>query len=200
MPEARISGRPDLRRSRAEDGSKSVELIKVLQMGASYGYISSIEVAFVTACTALLSAFVAPFITLRMARAQIRATVVSSNRQRWIETLRDLIAAFCAQVIAAAPVRAQILGEAGILQTTDPELLTKIEEIVRTFTKIRLLINPSEADHRALIDILMRIVATLRTAPLDTTIGTSIDEHIETVVTVSQVILKREWARVKTGQ
>ena len=162
--------------------------------------IGPIEVAFVTACTAFLSSFAAPFITLRMTRAQIRATVVSSNRQRWIETLRDLVAAFCAQAVVAAPIRAKIFGEKGILLSTDTVTLEKIEEVVRTFTKIQLMINPLETDHQELVAVLTRIVATLRSTPLDAALETSIDELVEEVVRRSQAILKREWARVKIGE
>lgn len=42
--------------------------------------ISPIAVAFVTACTALVSSVIAPMITMRMGRAQIRASVISNNR------------------------------------------------------------------------------------------------------------------------
>lgn len=162
--------------------------------------LSPIEVAFVTACTAMVSALIAPFITVRMGRAQIRASVISNNRQRWIETLRDLIAAFCAQAIAATPRRRSLLAAGGGIVTTDADMLDKIEDLLKTFMKIRLMTNPLEADHQELVKVLTRTMTTLRTAPLDTDLEPSIREAVEEIVTKSQPILKREWARVKAGE
>jgi hypothetical protein len=88
--------------------------------------ISPIAVAFVTACTALVSSVIAPMITMRMGRAQIRASVISNNRQRWIETLRDLIAAFCAQVTTATPMRKSLLNGSGGILVGDPDMLDKL--------------------------------------------------------------------------
>ncbi|WP_018897708.1 hypothetical protein [Rhizobium sp. 2MFCol3.1] len=162
--------------------------------------ISPIAVAFVTACTALVSSVVAPMITMRMGRAQIRASVISNNRQRWIETLRDLIAAFCAQVTTAAPMRRTLLDANGGILVTDPDILNRLQEIMKTFTMIRLMTNPLEADHQELITVLTKTMTTLRTAPLDEDLDPSVRQAVEEVVQKSQVILKREWSRVKAGE
>jgi uncharacterized membrane protein len=162
--------------------------------------ISPIAVAFVTACTALVSSVVAPMITMRMGRAQIRASVISNNRQRWIETLRDLIAAFCAQVTTAVPMRRTLLDANGGILVTDPDILDKLQEIMKTFTMVRLMINPLEADHQELIAVLTRTMTTLRTAPLDEDLDPSVRQSVEDVVHISQIILKREWSRVKAGE
>jgi uncharacterized membrane protein len=162
--------------------------------------ISPIAVAFVTACTALVSSVVAPMITMRMGRAQIRASVISNNRQRWIETLRDLIAAFCAQVTTAAPMRRTLLDANGGILVTDPDILNRLQEIMKTFTMIRLMINPLEADHQELIAVLTKTMTTLRTAPLDEDLDPSVRQSVEEVVQISQIILKREWSRVKAGE
>lgn len=162
--------------------------------------ISPIEVAFVTACTALLSSCVSPLITLRMTRAQIRASVVSNNRQRWIETLRDLIASFCAKAAVTAPVRARVLGETGILASADAKALSRIEELIKTHIKITLMINPLEADHQDLVAAISRTVAALRASPLTDLPDESVEKLIEDVIVKSQAILKREWARVKRGE
>ncbi|MFK0334753.1 hypothetical protein ACIQUB_26960 [Rhizobium sp. NPDC090275] len=162
--------------------------------------ISPIAVAFVTACTALVSSVVAPMITMRMGRAQIRASVISNNRQRWIETLRDLIAAFCAQVTTAAPMRRTLLDANGGILVTDPDILNRLQEIMKTFTMIRLMTNPLEADHQELIMVLTKTMTTLRTAPLDEDLDPSVRQAVEEVVQKSQIILKREWSRVKAGE
>lgn len=161
--------------------------------------ISPIEVAFVTACTALLSSFVAPMITLRMARAQIRASVVSNNRQRWIDALRDLIASFCAQIQAAVPIRTMIMDERGALIIKDHEKIMKLEEVMKTLTKIRLMTNPHEQDHQALVATLAKGLSTFRAMSGEGDLEARIAEIVQEAVHISQGIFKREWERVKRG-
>jgi hypothetical protein len=159
-----------------------------------------IAVAFVTACTALISSFVAPLITLQIGRAQIRASVISNNRQRWIETLRDLISSFCAQATTAALARKTLLDTTGSLLVSDPAMLEKLEEVMKTYTKIRLMTNPLEADHQQLVALLTEAMTTLRTAPVEADLEPIIRDAVEVVITTSQALLKREWARVKAGR
>ena len=45
--------------------------------------------SLITATTALVASIMSPFVTLSVARRQFRANVISTNRQRWIETFRD---------------------------------------------------------------------------------------------------------------
>lgn len=45
-------------------------------------------ISLVSACTALVASVVGPFVTLAVAKRQFNATVLSANRQKWIETLR----------------------------------------------------------------------------------------------------------------
>jgi hypothetical protein len=49
-------------------------------------------ISLVSACTALVASIVGPMVTLSVAKRQINASVLSANRQRWIESLRDLVA------------------------------------------------------------------------------------------------------------
>jgi hypothetical protein len=43
-------------------------------------------------------------------------------------------------------------------------------------------------------------MTTLRTAPLDEDLDPSVRQSVEDVVQISQIILKREWSRVKAGE
>jgi hypothetical protein len=54
--------------------------------------MDALTIAFVTACTALISAIVGPAVSYVVARRQIRASVISNNRERWTEALRDSVA------------------------------------------------------------------------------------------------------------
>jgi len=48
-------------------------------------------ISVISACTALVASIVGPFVTLAVARRQFNATVLSANRQKWIEASRDLL-------------------------------------------------------------------------------------------------------------
>lgn len=82
----------------------------------------------------------------------------------------------------------------------DPDLLDKLQEIMKTFTKIRLMANPIDADHQELIAVLTRAMTTPRTAQLDEDLEPSIRQAVEEVVRKSQVIFNREWGRMKAGE
>jgi hypothetical protein len=78
---------------------------------------------------------------------------LSANRQKWIETLRDMLAELTSLLVAALVIKARWKEKwdkgRGAL-SADPALLEKLERIVLTQTKIRLLIHPSEVDHQRL--------------------------------------------------
>ena len=110
-------------------------------------------ISLVSACTALVASILGPVVALVIAKRQINANIVSSNRQRWIESLRDLIAELLSQLVAVLVVKTGWKGDwAGGLPAiqSDRSLLEKLERIVLVQSKIRLLINPNEADHQAL--------------------------------------------------
>jgi hypothetical protein len=159
-----------------------------------------IVITFITACTAFVSAIVGPFITFRIGKAQISASVLSANRQKWIEEFRDLAATFCSQAIAASLVREKVIEGGRIIVAHDSDLLRRLEELTKTFTKIRLMTNPIEPDHQVLIKMLASIMTTLRTAPVDTDLEGDIQTNVDAIVATTQVVLKREWVRVKSGR
>src|SRR5512144_1751006 len=112
-------------------------------------------VTLVSACTALVASIAGPAVTLTVARRQISANVVSVNRQRWIETLRDLVAELIALIATGMMVRLERARDStsvNALFATDPLMIQKVERIVMVRNKIRLLTNPGEDDHRQLLD------------------------------------------------
>ena len=159
-----------------------------------------IVVTSISACTALMAAIVGPFITFKIGKAQINASVLSANRQKWIDEFRGLVATFCSQAIAASLVREKMIEGGRIIVAHDLDLLRRLEELTKTFTKIRLMTNPIEPDHQVLIKMLASIMTTLRTAPVDTDLEGDIQTNVEAIVATTQVVLKREWVRVKSGQ
>jgi hypothetical protein len=127
--------------------------------------IHPVLLSLVSAATALVASFAGPFVTFRIGRAQIKATVLSTNRQRWIDGFRELVAALCSQVAVVVQVREKMIKE-GKSTPDEPEILLHFERLVFTFTKIRLMINPLEEDRQMLLDTMQKLLTTIRTAPL----------------------------------
>ena len=57
-------------------------------------------ISLISASTALVASVIGPFVTLTVAKRQFNATVLSANRQKWIETLRDLLAELISVLVA----------------------------------------------------------------------------------------------------
>ncbi len=48
--------------------------------------------SFISASTALIATIAGPYVAVKTARSQIKANLISTNRARWIESMRDLVA------------------------------------------------------------------------------------------------------------
>lgn len=143
--------------------------------------------AILSAATALIAVVLGPLVSLWAARRQSRVTVLSANRQAWINTLRDLIAECMA-----------ISGFIHIADWSDrkqSEFDEKMERFALVVAKIRLMLNPNEQDHKRLSEILGQLMNTLRSLKeKDPVKGAQL---MKDFVPLSQTILKREWERVK---
>jgi hypothetical protein len=156
-------------------------------------------ISLISAGTALVASIVGPIVTLAVARRQFNATVLSANRQKWIESLRDMLAELLSLLVAALVVKSKWKDRwdkgRGAL-TADPALLLKLERIVLTQSKIRLLVNPADADHRRLCEA---IDAAFKRLQSEDALDSETETDIETITGLAQAILKREWQRVKLG-
>jgi hypothetical protein len=137
-----------------------------------------------TVRTALTTAQAQVRTALEVARLQVRSSVVSSNRQKWIDALRDELAEF--------------LAERDLLTTKlqDPapdsvSVRTSSSRLIRLFHQLQLRLNPKEEDHARIMELTSQL-AGRPTGSLD-------DGMIEELVKLSQTVLKREWDRVKSG-
>ena len=156
-------------------------------------------ISMISAATALVASIVGPLVTLSVGRRQFAATVLSTNRQRWIEQLRDLLAEFIAQLGTVWVIRATWQGkwDKGLAPiAADPARLEKMQRLLLVQWKIRLMLNPTEADHQELYQAIERSLDRLREERSEET-ETATD--IETISRMGQMILKREWQRVKSG-
>ena len=154
----------------------------------------NIEPAVVSAITALVAVIVGPIITLLVARKQINASVLSGNRQQWINRLRDELASLVAIVhhLPSAHANESISTDAAI---------EKYGEFVEKAQTVKLLINPKEPDHTNLVKLIEnasdQIIASINSNRAK---ASELEAAAAAIVSCAQSILKREWERVKRGQ
>jgi hypothetical protein len=158
------------------------------------------DTTFISALTALAAVVLSPLATLLATRWQnrtsldttkreIAATVVSANRQKWIDELRNSIAAF--QSLSGELLYRRTLGESGKWYD-DP----RFERVTELRFKIALLINPREEDHQNLLALVDRRLNLLSVAPAQE-VSKEGQEISAELTSVAQKVLKREWERVK---
>jgi hypothetical protein len=157
-------------------------------------------ITLVLAANAMIASIAGPLVSTRIARIEFKANVLSVNRHKWIETMRDLVASLNSQVLIAAALRQTLEEPTSIVIARDSELLKRVENLLRTVSKIELMLNPLETDHQQLKALMSEAVDQLRSPPP----GGSIEERIEAIsrdiIQLAQAILKREWVRVKRAE
>jgi len=161
--------------------------------------MDSALLSLISACTALVASIAGPFVTLFVAKQNFNATVLSTNRQKWIESLRDMLAEFISMLMAALVVKSNWKdnwdrGRAPL--AADPALLDKVQRLLLAQTKIRLLLKPNDADHEHLF---RAIDAAMKRLEAEEALESTTEGDIETIATLAQAILQREWERVKHG-
>src|SRR5258708_18484973 len=109
--------------------------------------MDALTIAFVTACSALVSAAVGPVVSIVVASKQIRASLVSGNRERWIEALRDSVAEYVAIALSAAMLREALRKDAFQAIRDDPQLARLAELLAPARDNIALMLNPPQAAH-----------------------------------------------------
>ena len=114
----------------------------------------------------------------------VSVNVLSANRQVWVNDVRNTLANFIVAVDHLAIVSSG--GQLG----SDVHLLAKtMNEHVLHLKRLQLLSNPNEADHIELIRLCNEYTNTI-------TNNASIDQ--KELIAQGQVVLKREWERVKS--
>ena len=153
----------------------------------------------ISACTALVASIAGPIVTLIVAKRQFNANVLSANRQKWIETLRDQVAEMVSLIVAAAVMRSnckESWNKGQALLASSPAWMEKLERLVRVQWKTRLLLNPTESDHQALDQAIDCAVKRLQ---LESCTDAETEADLTRITIQAQAILKREWVRVKHG-
>ncbi len=115
------------------------------------------------------------------AMLNINKTVLSENRQAWINTVRETISEYMKVHTA---LDNQSTGEAATLL---------IDDLVYLQTKIILLLNPLEKESDELVKEIAKI-----TKPADKRTDINTNAVKANILILTQGILKKEWERVKT--
>jgi hypothetical protein len=156
-----------------------------------------LTISFVTACTALVSAAAGPLASVVVASRQARVSLISGNRERWIEALRDSIADYVAVAFSAAALQ-EARQEAPVAAVRDdPDLWHVVEGVTRARTRVLLMLNPAKPGHlelTAAIDRSYRILAH-GSARFE-----AITPVLDALTSVARSVLKAEWSRVKRGE
>lgn len=127
----------------------------------------------------------------RIAKEQIHAQVISSERMKLIGLLRDSIASYVGCIVDF--IRYEEFTKAGDVSVEERWHTTMAKAPAFQVT-IELLLNPKEADHVRLSKLLMQALYTVKH---DTQHR---DQTITDIQTTAQAILKREWEVVKKGK
>ncbi len=158
--------------------------------------MDALTITFVTACSALVSAAAGPLVSIVVASRQIRASLISNNRERWVEALRDSLAEYVALSVSAAMLREVLRKEAFEAIRDDPPLAKLAERIALARNRILLMLNPAKAEHDKLCAaiedadrLLLESEATL----------VQMNDRVDAITRAGRSVLKIEWARVKRG-
>jgi hypothetical protein len=161
--------------------------------------LASFPLSLVTAMTALVASIMGPFVTLQVARRQFRANVISTNRQKWIETFRDRVSELLSLMNAAQIIKRHSIeswqGGLGPVQS-NLGLTEKFERAYMALAEIRLLTNASDLEHQRLNEALAAALAHLQHDELrNEELAASVDD----VIALGRTIIRHEWGRVKLG-
>ena len=147
---------------------------------------------------ALVAVFFGPLVQLSIANKQIRVATRSTNRQDWINALRDEISEFLGH----------IANLDFMLELKDNEPYDEIDEDIDElgqalyyhYYKVQLLINPEEKDHEELHEKMNAIENVLWEEKMGKKKRAErLSELMAELTGISQRVLKREWKRVKKG-
>jgi hypothetical protein len=154
----------------------------------------NINPEMVTAITALVAVVVGPLLSIYVARKQINTEALSKNRQEWINKLRNELAELITIVMHVPPAYAAN-------SINNQEAIAKHGELTEKVELVKLLLNPKESDHQELVRLITSASIQVKDA-INQRQGNAVklEEVAERVVKQAQIILKREWERVKKGE
>ena len=148
----------------------------------------------VSAITALVAVLFGPLISVYITKKQINSSVLSRNRQEWINRLRNVLAELVTIIQHVPPAHAAN-------SITSQEAIAKHGELTEKIELVKLLLNPNETDHQELVRLISSASVQVQDA-INRREGKASEMQgaAQRIVAQSQGILKREWNRVKNGE
>lgn len=132
-------------------------------------------------------------------RTKTRVDILSKNRQDWINTLRNTLAEYISAALALAELKklrraidSDLSHADGAVVDWNYRVHAAIAETVRLKAKIALLSNPAEEDFQKLMEAVAQVQQAAQSND-----ALSLSENSDSLVAISQKILKNEWERVK---
>ncbi|SRR6266446_1303187 len=143
---------------------------------------------------ALLAVFIGPLITLKIGSRQTELSrriaskqIVAPMRQAWINTFREKLSEFTSAAFHYWNVRQVTVGMVE-LKDEEQRRLAQLEH------EIELLINPTEPDHKELVETIKQIPWRLERG---TDESGELNLLMDKATTLGQKIFKTEWDRIK---
>jgi hypothetical protein len=158
--------------------------------------VDVLAITFVTACSALVSAAAGPVVSVIVSTRQIRASLVSNNREQWTVALRDSLAEYVALVVSTAILQEAQQKAAILAVRDDPHLASLAERIAQAKNRILLMVNPSEPEHSELCLLVEQAYRLLLEG--DGSMK-EFGDCVDAITNAGRAVLRHEWARVKRG-
>jgi hypothetical protein len=159
--------------------------------------MDQLSITFLTATTALIAGIASPLVSISVARRQFKASVISNNRERWIEALRDSIAEYIALATCAPLLVSRARVANGKTLSADHEILQMAERMVLVRSKIVLMTNATKDHHvdlRCSIDAVHTALASNYTIDREQWV-----RYLDAITLAGHAVLEAEWVRVKRG-
>ncbi len=147
--------------------------------------ILSAIAAIIAAVVAAIAAIVGPLATTRISRRQ----TISALRQQWIDHLRDDISEFL------SIINHYLLYTYIPVESEDE--LRQYRRLLYLEAKIQMMVNPKEEDHQKMIELIGLLITTIHKTEKEKQRLDKIASLHNSLIALSQQILKREWERVK---
>jgi len=160
------------------------------------------SIAAIATVVATLIASAMSFVNLTLTKEQ----KTSEFRQAWINALRDDLATFfaCARAFARSIETLHLFGaeykEKTAFLISEQKISDIRYEVAEVRYRIKLRLNPGEAEHKELLRLMDRAVDEQHKMIAEKTDATATLKAVELAAEYACPILKTEWERVKRGE
>jgi|SRR5579862_4516485 hypothetical protein len=159
--------------------------------------MNQLTITMLTATSALIASVAAPIFSATVARWQIRATVISNNRELWIVALRDALSEYIAVATSAAAIEHALSDDIETIVHANRDFRRTVERMLLVKSKILLMTDskgPTNAALRDGVEALYVAIVSKQALAL-----AEWQDKISAITELGHLVLRAEWARVKRG-